>query len=832
MPEVWNGQVDEWVKGLTEGYLEAVEGDGQVGKISFYVPAFVAERDSTLISFHGLGGEDNRHKLAATFHRPTTWKDYCREVSLHNCTSPNAVAQRYPTSDEEGMYYSGPAFIGHFRPTAQNNCTAFPNNCTGHIVAPPCTWSTNLDAQLYWNNIALESNGPSDPNGAYSYGSMIQIYRAANATKSNVIMWWWKPDPTVEEFRGTSAEFQQILLPEATESCSQERIKASDRCSLDPWARRGDPLGSCDSEAHALQIIMSTSVRQALPAAYKSPAYEAIKNLKISDLEINTLLKAWVSGDQDTWGYDPRKAVCDWVTNNLDVLDSFVPPGYPRVLTFESHYDEPWFSAFYALGGLSILLVIMVSVTTYRYRNTWVFVVAQPFFLALILSGFLMTSVSAIFFLLEPSKSSCVSTAWFVSLGFTLQLVPLLVKIAAITRIDSSAKKMKRVLVKPKTMIAAVASVVGVVLVYLIVWTIVDPPTLVEDRVVSPVDDRVIEVAENCDSQSYYWLVVCHAWEALLLICATVLAVQSRNVAQQLNESKSLGVMVYVHFFFKVLRLIVYFLDDIFPPNIRAAMYSFLWSTDTIVALGVYFGPKLAIANSKSREGGDRRSTAFRTSLYPSDNTNMVAKYRQAAELAAAGDCFSSDNGRSRNNSSRVESDQHSATSGIQKMMTFSNESDCHLESVVEDEDDSEIDDEEQMPPKTQDKSKPKQNESTENDNKTPPKSSSSPILPPTLPPPTSSPPSPTTPNEEHSHSESRDEAQSSPRPKTCLPGQADDECSTATQSKEEKEYILYPARTKKRMIESAVQDFISRLPSTQPVMDVRDATDEMQIRR
>jgi hypothetical protein len=280
--------------------------------------------------------------------------------------------------------------------------------------------------------------------------------------------------------------------------------------------------------------------------------------------------------------------------------------------------------------------------------------------------------------------------------------------------------------------------------------------------------------------------------------------------------------------------LIVYALGDTFAPNIRAAMYSFLWSTDTIVALGVYFGPKLAIAASKSREGGDRRSTAFRTSLYPSDH-NMVEKYRQAAELAA-GD---RDNGRSRNNSSRVDSDQHSATSGIQKMMTFSYDSNkSNLGSVEEDEDDSEIDDEEQMPPKTQHELK--RSESTENDNKTPPPEfSSSPTLPPTLqpltlspptlPPLTPSPPSPTTPNEGHSHSKSRDEAQSPPRPKTCLPGQADDECSTATQSKEEKESFLSPARTKKRMIESTVLDSILRL---QPVMDVRDATDEMQIRR
>jgi uncharacterized membrane protein YidH (DUF202 family) len=472
---------------------------------------------------------------------------------------------------------------------------------------------------------------------------MIQIWRAANATKSNVIFWWYKPDPTTEEFSGTDAEFQQVLLPEATEACSKARISPLDRCSTDPWARRGEALGACDSEAHALQKVVATSLRQKSSPAYQSPAYEAIKNLKISDLAMNTILRDWVNGNfEDPWGYGPRKAVCEWVANNLDVLDGFVPPGYPRVLTNDSHYDEPWLYIFYALGGLSATLVVVVSIITYHYRKKWVFVVAQPLFLPLILSGFFMTSIAAILYVIEPSKSSCVATAWLTSLGFTLQLVPLLVKIAAITKIEANSKKLRRVTVRPKKMIAAVASVVGLLLVYLIVWTIVDPPTRVEDRVLSPDDDTVVEVTEQCDSQAPYWTVVILSWEALLLVCATVLAVQSRHVTQQLNESKSLGVMVYAHFFFKVLRLIVYYLEDVFSPNLRAAMNSFLWSMDTIVVLAVYFGPKLATAISKESNGGeDGRFNAFPNSTYGSDE--VMGSFRRAAALAS--DSLNGDSG-------------------------------------------------------------------------------------------------------------------------------------------------------------------------------------------
>ena len=206
-PEVWNGQSAAWTESHSQGKISAPEGNGMVGKISFYVPAFVADRDPTLVSFFGLRGDENRKKLAEAFLRPTTWKDYCEIVSPSNCTEPDDVARRYPGDGELANYYADDVYTGYFRQTEQSNCTANPETCTGHIVAPPCTWSTNLDAQVYWNKMALESNGPMEPTSSYSYGSMIQIWRAAVKTESNVIMWWWK----VRSFRGTCCKHLAII---------------------------------------------------------------------------------------------------------------------------------------------------------------------------------------------------------------------------------------------------------------------------------------------------------------------------------------------------------------------------------------------------------------------------------------------------------------------------------------------------------------------------------------------------------------------------------------------------------------------------------------------
>ena len=65
------------------------------------------------------------------------------------------------------------------------------SDCVGHVVAPPCTWSTYVESQMYWNNISVASGGDLVPNNGYTIPQMIEIYNAANATKSDVLIWWW-----------------------------------------------------------------------------------------------------------------------------------------------------------------------------------------------------------------------------------------------------------------------------------------------------------------------------------------------------------------------------------------------------------------------------------------------------------------------------------------------------------------------------------------------------------------------------------------------------------------------------------------------------------------
>ena len=186
VPEVWQSAslVDSKIEGT--GPLREL---GMLTAQKWYIPKFTAMRDPSLTTIYGLAGEKNRQKLAETFKRPTTWKQYCDEVSLDGCATDDGVASRPPAESEEYSMFSEGSFIGHFRYSEANNCTGFPNDvtCTGHFTDYPCGWNSQAPTQIYHNQIALRSDGTNDYRGGYSYSQLVGIWRAANATKEDVM---------------------------------------------------------------------------------------------------------------------------------------------------------------------------------------------------------------------------------------------------------------------------------------------------------------------------------------------------------------------------------------------------------------------------------------------------------------------------------------------------------------------------------------------------------------------------------------------------------------------------------------------------------------------
>mmetsp|Transcript_42195 Transcript_42195/g.101915 ORF Transcript_42195/g.101915 Transcript_42195/m.101915 type:complete len:969 (-) Transcript_42195:2251-5157(-) len=608
LPDAWVSQADILKQEYEDGQLDYLDGNGQIGKDSLFLPKFTAQEYPFAVTYHGLS--QNRTRLAEIFKRPTTWADYCNEVSTNNCTMPDGVADKYPDEADMEKYFAANGYIGHFRATAENICTTGSQNdtCTGHVVSPPCDWSTFLEGQAFWLDMALKSSGPNHINGGYAYGEMIQIWNAANATKSNVIMHWFEPDAVVEVFRNTDAEFTRIYLPPASLQCEAERLTVADRCSEDPVVRRGTKVGSCDNAAHVTKKVVARSLRDttlAAAAVDQSPAYNFIQNFNMDQLEINEMLGHFVAKGRN--GYAARDAVCSWVANNTDYLKSLMPPNHPKVFRSREDYEQSVTIAAYVLGLITLGYIVVCSAISFKKRKAAVFVYSQVQFIFVMLFGLFLVAIGAILNGIEPNSTLCMVRVWLVSMGYTFELVPLIIKVTALNHLMRASKKMRRVKIKPAQLYTSLLALSGIVTVYLIVWTAVDPPQATEIRKLE--DDRITVTSHfGCRSSSTYWNITYLVWEGVLILWCSVLAFQSRNVQAEFNESKSLGMMIYSHFIFLALRVIVslVFDDDAYTSSIAT---SYLLSCDIVVALIIYLLPKMVMPAETIQQQQRRNQT-------------------------------------------------------------------------------------------------------------------------------------------------------------------------------------------------------------------------------
>lgn len=616
LPEVWSGQINAYTEALAEGYIEPPEGNGMIGKFSFMIPRELAASDPSLASWQGL---QDRKKVAETFLRPTTWLEYCDLVPESNCTAGDDTAVRSPESpEEEASYFMDDLYTGFFRPTEKNDCETHPDTCTGHVVDAPCEWDTSTESQVFWNNIPLTSDGPLEPNNGYGYFQMLEIWKAANATKSPIFMWWWKPDSLDQLFADTDYALQPVFLPPPTEECEKNRVTNLERCSADPTDRIGTALGSCDFPAHSLQKVLTSTLAEtsfAAAEATRSPAYDFIKRFRVSDLSLTIILRHWISMGSDTYGVDPRIAVCQWVYNNLEQLEEkTIPAGYPREIS--ENFSTAMYITSLIFGSLALALTICAAIFTLKYRKNAVFRHAYVPFVLWLLGGIFLVCCASILYAPEPTNFLCIAQPIFATLGYTIEILPLIVKSSAVYRLISDSKKMKKVKLNVSLMHAQVGIVVGIASVYLLVWNLVDPQRASNTAylVEQGMEDAVIST--TCQADSEVWIILTYGWQGLLLVAALVLAVQSRNVKQEFNESQSLAFMVYSHTLFLVVRSLVSALpaDTFSAGNIQSGIQSLCLSLDSTNTLFVYFAPKFyAIVNKHDKVIESDRSRIFST---------------------------------------------------------------------------------------------------------------------------------------------------------------------------------------------------------------------------
>lgn len=622
-----------WANDLPKGndHLE-LHDLGCLTSADWFVPKFTAERDSTLVSYFGLSGEHNRRKLADAFHRPTTWEDYCQYVSRDNCTTSDGVATRPPADEtERASYFVEGEYIGHFRATEKNDCDRNPDTCTGHIMVPSCDWGVNVIPYTYHLNIALESDGKG-VLGGYEHEELLQIWLAANATKANIIAPWWTPDIWHQIFVGTDMEFVAVILPYPTQNCVKLHA-VEPYCDWDVEMLRGNANAACGFPKENINKVISKAIKDTLSDNHEelwSPAYQAVVNYKITEVQLGQITDYWQETKVDTWNFDPRRAACRWVVENLDLVKSWIPSSHPRIVEVQKFTRTPLLISGLVLSALVIVLLCASCIATRLLRSKKAICHTQEEIIYAILCGLMFLSTAAMILALPPSEETCVAFVWTANLGYCLAFVAFLTRISAISKILQSGKRMQRARLEPRGLYGWLGASLCLVVAFLILWTVHNAPglnvkyTLTEQLTEN--DEFVVKARSHCGVEFNLWLVLSLIWRGLLLIFSLMIAYTALMVRDDVNDTRELAAALLLHMiFFLVWVAFVVFGNESMDPVTLSGMRSIILSVECLASLALYIAPKLVQKQEDSNESNQDPDLFIDTSILVADIAGFSA---------------------------------------------------------------------------------------------------------------------------------------------------------------------------------------------------------------
>ena len=264
-----------------------------------------------------------------------------------------------------------------------------------------------------------------------------------------------------------------------------------------------------------------------------NPAYFVYQELNIPSYELKSIMSSWVRRDIDKYGFDLRLATCEWVAENLEhIVESLIPESHPRA--FVTTKSSVLTTVAIAIGGISVFTSFgtMVGIV-YKYKKGILPRSAQFEFLFLLGSGLFLVAIGGLLFGVDPSAGTCTTSVWMINVGYTLQLVPTLIRVGAILKIIQQSKKMRVVKVSKKKLLVRSVVLSAVAALYSGLWTFFDMPQSYSSLKVTEKQNEygetVVSVSHYCESESNYWTYVSFAMQAFLLSSASVLAYQMRN---------------------------------------------------------------------------------------------------------------------------------------------------------------------------------------------------------------------------------------------------------------------------------------------------------------
>eukprot|EP01134_Creolimax_fragrantissima_P007520 CFRG7520T1 len=313
----------------------------------------------------------------------------------------------------------------------------------------------------------------------------------------------------------------------------------------------------------------------------------------------------------------------------LEDVPLIIPDGFPqRILTEPSLGLKIFIGIACALGIVGCIGgIIGVQCTSH------VLVVrsAAPLFLQIMLFGATLMYTSLFFILFDLEDWMCIAWSWFLFFGWAVAFIALLVKTYRVDQVFKSVTKTK--LHDNRLLRNWFLPVASVFVVYLIVVTILDPPTI--EIISSNGTNGSSEVWEQCQIKTIS-IYIGLGLQCIVLIWAAILAFKVRNAPSSFNEATLITMSVYNWLVIECVTVALFFIlpNEVDTPLILLFVYTYLPLT---IMMLMMFVPKVyAMYNGKGNQVSTQ-NTSRAASRVPSAAAQGVANASMSEKSIGGG---------------------------------------------------------------------------------------------------------------------------------------------------------------------------------------------------
>ena len=263
-------------------------------------------------------------------------------------------------------------------------------------------------------------------------------------------------------------------------------------------------------------------------------------------------------------------------------------------------------AALYVAAALAFLVSIAWAGVLFYYRNEAVVRASSPYFGMLMCVGGLLVATSIT---LDATKNkttdSCNGSVWLLVLGYSLIFACVFVKTHRIHAIFNA-----------KILKGRMSYTDAYVLLYVGIITAVNVIVLILFRATAPLRANLFAVkgsftiAQRCSSDEIAFTAVLLVYNGLLLAWGIYLAVRTRNVDSNFNESKYIGAAVYNCALVALVSLLFAYAVALTQPNVATVVRGWLLAYVVIFTLTVLFAPRLQLFFHGVRESQAARTQA------------------------------------------------------------------------------------------------------------------------------------------------------------------------------------------------------------------------------